>query len=75
MLADVRHGLFDIVPTEHWTALAATKRTCHSIATGSAPFFIPVVGKDLPGVLAFRDLDDVNAMVAATCSASRRQRR
>jgi nitrite reductase (NADH) large subunit len=33
------------------------------IATGSAPFIIPLPGKDLPGVMAFRDLDDVNAMV------------
>jgi nitrite reductase (NADH) large subunit len=35
------------------------------IATGSAPFIIPVAGKDLRGVLAFRDLDDVEAMIAA----------
>ena len=35
------------------------------IATGSAPFIIPVAGRDLPGVVAFRDLDDVQAMVAA----------
>jgi len=35
------------------------------IATGSAPFIIPVAGKELPGVRAFRDLDDVDAMVAA----------
>jgi nitrite reductase (NADH) large subunit len=34
------------------------------IATGSAPFIIPVAGKELQGVLAFRDLDDVNAMSA-----------
>ncbi|KQN72333.1 nitrite reductase large subunit NirB [Devosia sp. Leaf64] len=35
------------------------------IATGSAPFIIPLPGKDLPGVMVFRDLDDVNAMVEA----------
>lgn len=35
------------------------------IATGSAPFVIPVAGRDLQGVVAFRDLDDVNAMVAS----------
>lgn len=35
------------------------------VATGSAPFIIPVAGRDLPGVRAFRDLDDVNAMVDA----------
>ncbi len=34
------------------------------IATGSAPFIIPVPGADLPGVLAYRDLDDVDAMLA-----------
>jgi nitrite reductase (NADH) large subunit len=35
------------------------------IATGSAPFIIPVAGKDLPGVVTYRDLDDTNAMIAA----------
>ncbi|MEH6950763.1 nitrite reductase large subunit NirB [Nitrobacter sp. NHB1] len=35
------------------------------IATGSAPFMIPITGRDLPGVMAFRDYDDVQAMVAA----------
>ena len=35
------------------------------IATGSEPFIIPVPGADLPGVVTFRDLDDVNRMLAA----------
>lgn len=35
------------------------------VAAGSAPFVIPVAGKELQGVLSFRDLDDVNAMLAA----------
>lgn len=35
------------------------------IATGSAPFMIPVAGRDLPGVIAYRDLDDTNTMIAA----------
>jgi nitrite reductase (NADH) large subunit len=35
------------------------------IATGSAPFFIPVPGRELDGVMAYRDLDDVHAMTAA----------
>ncbi len=34
------------------------------IATGSAPFVLPVAGKDLSGVVSFRDLDDVEAMLA-----------
>ncbi|MEO0851405.1 MAG: FAD-dependent oxidoreductase, partial [Pseudomonadota bacterium] len=35
------------------------------IATGSLPFIIPVPGKELPGVLTYRDLDDVQAMMLA----------
>lgn len=35
------------------------------IATGSAPFIIPVPGKDLTGVITYRDLDDTNAMIEA----------
>lgn len=35
------------------------------IATGSAPFILPVAGKDLPGVVAFRDHADVRAMLTA----------
>ncbi|MCY1665914.1 nitrite reductase large subunit NirB [Rhizobium sp. SL86] len=35
------------------------------IATGSNPFIIPVPGHSLPGVVAYRDLDDVGAMLAA----------
>ena len=41
------------------------------IATGSAPFIIPVPGKDLPGVVAYRDLEDTNAMVAAAQPGAR----
>jgi nitrite reductase (NADH) large subunit len=36
------------------------------IATGSAPFMIPVAGRDLPGVVTYRDLEDTNAMIAAS---------
>ena len=35
------------------------------IATGSDPFVIPVPGRDLPGVVAYRDLDHTEAMIAA----------
>ncbi len=35
------------------------------IATGSDPFIIPVPGRDLPGVVTFRDLDDVGTMLEA----------
>ena len=36
------------------------------IATGSAPFIIPVPGHKLPGVVSYRDLDDTNAMIEAS---------
>ncbi len=32
------------------------------IATGSNPFIIPMPGHDMPGVITFRDLEDVNRM-------------
>ncbi|MET0363967.1 MAG: nitrite reductase large subunit NirB [Sphingobium sp.] len=35
------------------------------LATGSDPFIIPVPGKDLPGVITFRDMDDVGKMLEA----------
>jgi nitrite reductase (NADH) large subunit len=41
------------------------------IATGSAPFIIPVPGKDLAGVCTYRDLEDTNAMIAASGPGSR----
>ena len=37
------------------------------IATGSDPFIIPVPGHDLPGVISFRDMADVDTMLAAAC--------
>ena len=48
---------------------ANSGRTVHYdkllIATGSDPFIIPVPGKDLPGVISFRDMQDVDTMLAA----------
>ncbi|MHB8743034.1 MAG: nitrite reductase large subunit NirB [Sulfuricaulis sp.] len=35
------------------------------LATGSDPFILPLPGKDLPGVVSFRDLADVDAMLTA----------
>jgi nitrite reductase (NADH) large subunit len=35
------------------------------LATGSSPFIIPVPGHTLPGVIGFRDIRDVEAMLAA----------
>ncbi|QKO22340.1 nitrite reductase large subunit NirB [Rhodoferax sp. BAB1] len=35
------------------------------LATGSNPFILPVPGKDLKGVLAYRDIADTEAMIAA----------
>ena len=39
------------------------------IATGSDPFIIPIPGKELDGVLTYRDLDDVEAMIEVSKSA------
>jgi len=41
------------------------------IATGSNPVIIPVPGHDLAGVLTYRDLDDVNAMLLAAQSRAK----
>ena len=35
------------------------------LATGSNPFILPVPGKDLEGVISYRDIQDTNAMIAA----------
>ncbi|MBL8353128.1 MAG: NAD(P)/FAD-dependent oxidoreductase [Burkholderiaceae bacterium] len=35
------------------------------LATGSHPFILPVPGKDLPGVIAYRDIADTQAMIDA----------
>jgi len=35
------------------------------LATGSNPFIIPVPGHDLPGVISFRDIHDVDLMLEA----------
>ncbi len=36
------------------------------ICTGSNPFILPIPGKDLEGVIAYRDIADTNAMIAAS---------
>lgn len=41
------------------------------IATGSNPFIIPLPGKDLKGVLTYRDLDDVEKMLEAARGGGR----
>ena len=35
------------------------------LATGSNPFILPVPGKELEGVIGYRDIQDTNAMIAA----------
>lgn len=36
------------------------------LCTGSNPFILPVPGKDLQGVIAYRDIADTNAMIEAS---------
>ncbi|MBL4638029.1 MAG: NAD(P)/FAD-dependent oxidoreductase [Proteobacteria bacterium] len=33
------------------------------LATGSNPFILPIAGRDLDGVISFRDINDVNVMI------------
>lgn len=40
-------------------------------ATGSSPFMLPVPGAELPGVVSFRDIDDVDFMLASAKSHSK----
>jgi nitrite reductase (NADH) large subunit len=35
------------------------------LATGSNPFILPIPGKDLPGVISYRDIKDTNEMIDA----------
>ncbi len=50
--------------------VAASDGTCEPydrliIATGSNPVILPIPGKDLPGVLGYRDIADTEAMIEA----------
>jgi nitrite reductase (NADH) large subunit len=38
------------------------------LATGSNPIVLPIPGKDLPGVLAYRDIADTHAMIEAAAA-------
>ena len=44
------------------------------LATGSNPFILPVPGKDLDGVIAYRDIADTNAMIEAADEVQARGR-
>jgi len=41
------------------------------VATGSDPFIIPIPGHDLPGVIGFRDIKDVNDMIETSKTKNR----
>ncbi|MGI4797958.1 MAG: nitrite reductase large subunit NirB [Janthinobacterium lividum] len=59
----------DAIDRQAKTVMARSGRTVAYdkllIATGSDPFIIPVPGKDLPGVITFRDMADVDHMLGA----------
>lgn len=54
-----------VVVSEHGVSAAYDKVL---VATGSLPVVIPVPGANLAGVLTYRDIDDVNAMLLAARS-------
>ncbi len=56
------------VTSEHGETVAYDKLI---VATGSSPIIIPVPGHQLPGVLSYRDLDDVHAMMVAAKPGAR----
>lgn len=56
------------VTSEHGVTVGYDKLI---VATGSLPIVIPVPGHTLAGVLTYRDLDDVNAMLLAARSRGR----
>jgi nitrite reductase (NADH) large subunit len=41
------------------------------LATGSNPFILPIPGKDLPGVISYRDIKDTEAMIEAASQYKR----
>ena len=55
------------IDTEQQQILTADgQKFCYDklvLATGSNPFIIPVPGHDLPGVISFRDIQDVKIMI------------
>ncbi|MDB5816337.1 MAG: nirB [Rhodocyclales bacterium] len=38
------------------------------LATGSNPFILPIPGKDLPGVISYRDIADTDAMITTAAT-------
>ena len=38
------------------------------LATGSNPFILPIPGKDLPGVISYRDIADTDAMIETSAT-------
>jgi nitrite reductase (NADH) large subunit len=62
----------DHIDREHQTIISRSGRVEPYdrllIATGSDPLIIPIPGNDLEGVIGFRDLDDVDTMLAAAAS-------
>jgi nitrite reductase (NADH) large subunit len=61
-IVDVRRGRRAVI-ADDGTAVAYDRLL---LATGSNPFIIPVPGHHLPGVVGFRDIHDVNAMLEAS---------
>src|SRR6266403_55576 len=60
-----------VEPTAREVTLSNGTRLSFSklvFATGSQPIKLAIPGMDLPGVLTFRDIDDVNTIAKAACA-------
>ncbi len=66
-VTDIRRGAREVV-LENGEVLAYDRLL---LATGSVPFIVPVPGHQHPDVVSFRDMQDVERMVAATATKKR----
>jgi nitrite reductase (NADH) large subunit len=62
------HAEARILVTEDGRSFAYDKLI---LAAGSNPFILPIPGRDLPGVVTFRDASDVETMLAAAKNSKR----
>jgi len=65
-VTEIRRGARQVVATDEDGTETVAGYDRLLVATGSDPIIIPVPGHDLPGVVTFRDMADVERMIEAT---------